>query len=201
MPWVASSTAGECVSVLFLLLDLVLSSLTWPPYSNRAVIGQAQSSNRALIPIAQSGMFRFPSNRFLSIGPIVSFAPIVQSSHQPVPMTVSPLAVTPFLPLLRNRSIGPGQAIGSIGQNAQSPNRAQDPIGPIGQLANRAIGQVPQSCNCERQPIAQSRTCSNLPIRHPGTFEANRSNGAQSVLQRCSNLAARPSHNIFGMQI
>ena len=138
----------------------------------------------------------FPSNRFLPIGPIVSFAPIVQSSHQPVPMTVSPLAVTPFLSLLRNRSIGPGKAIGSIRQNAQSPNRAQDPIGPIGQLANRAIGQVPQSCNRGRQPIAQSLTCNNLPIGHSGTFEANRSNRARSVLQRCSNLAARQA---FGL--
>ena len=157
------------------------------------MIGQAQSSNRALTPIAQSGILHFPFQSVSPNRPTRQFCSNRASLHQAVPGTLSLLAVTPFLPLPRNRSIGPGPAIGSIGQAVQSPSRAKDPIGPIGQLANREIGQVLQSCNRACQPIAQSLTCSNLPIGHPRTFEVNRSNRAQSVLQRCSKLAATPS--------
>ena len=160
---------------------------------NRAIGYSSQSLNRAFCI--------FTSNRFLPIGPIVGFAPIVQSSHQAVPRTVSPLALTPFWSLLRNRSIGPGPAIGPIGQIAQSLNRAQDPIAPIGEFSNRPIGPVLQSCNRDLHPIAQSLTRSNLSIGHPGTFAANRSNRAQSVLQRCNKLTAPPFHNIFSLQI
>ena len=125
----------------------------------------------------------------------------MQSSHQAGPRTVSPLALTPLWSRLRNRSIGPRQAIGPIGQIAQSLNRAQDPIVPIGEFSNRPIGPVLQLCNRDLHPIAQSLTRSNLSIGHPGTFAANRSNRAQSVLQRCNKLAATPSHHIFSMQI
>ena len=126
---------------------LCQSSLFWPPYSNLAVIGQSQSSNRALTPIAQSGILHFT---FQSVSPNRAnrqfcsnraiFTPACP--HDCFPFGRDTFLVSSGQSLNRSRASNRvNRARCAIAQSGTRSNRANRAIGHSGNRASASIVQ------------------------------------------------------------
>ena len=136
----------------------------WPPYSNRAVIEQAQSSNRAVSPIAQSGFLHFSfqsvcpnrANRQFCSNRVIFTSGCPQDCF---PSGRDAFRVSSAQSLNRswdsNRVNRVSCAIAQSGtrsnranrSSSQSGNRASASIGQSFTSANRSIGHLQQSSN------------------------------------------------------
>ena len=157
-------------SYLFRTNGILCGIFVWPPYSNRAVIGRAQSSNRALIPIAQSGILRFS---FQSVSP--NRANCQFCSNRAIFTSGCPRDCFPsghdtvlvFSGQSLNRSRASNRVIRASCPIAQSGTRSNRANRAIGQSGNRASASIVQSCMSANRSIADLQQSSN---RAPKNF-------------------------------
>ena len=137
---------------------VVSEAFGWPPYSKRAPIRQAQSSNRALTPIAQSGILHFS---FQSVSPNranrqfcsnrANFAPACP--HDCFPFGCDTFFVPSAQSLNRSRA-------------SNRVNQAKCAIAQLGTRSNRANRAIDQSGNRASASMVQSRASANRSIAH-----------------------------------